>query len=214
MLRDVYPGAGTPVDYQEAFLMMREMLFIPPHHVVPLHTTTMPSNPLWVHLLVYCLVISPRSSVAFNPTPVTQLHCSNSQDKMSPLVVALPSSKLQQHKTDRHCTFLGDLNNLATRGKQHSNSSKANHKAKLRHRHRKLHLLLHRRLPHLPRLIVLLPAVRQRHSHNLLPPARVRHGGLVWYFSSAVRLSTSTDNGVQHMGNAFHYVYPVLLCRQ
>jgi hypothetical protein len=28
MLRDVHPGAGTPVDYQEAFLMMREMLFM------------------------------------------------------------------------------------------------------------------------------------------------------------------------------------------
>jgi len=182
--------------------MMREMLFIPPHHVVPLYTTTMPSSPLRVHVLAYYLVISPPSSVAFNPTPVMQPHCSNSQDTMSPLITVLRSSKLQQHKTNRHCTLLGDLNDLATKGKQHS-SSKAKLKAKLKHRHRKLHLLLHRRLPHLPKLIVLLPVVQQRRSHKLLPPARVRRGGLVSYFSSAVRLSTSTDSVVQRMGNYY-----------
>ncbi|OJA15943.1 hypothetical protein AZE42_02650 [Rhizopogon vesiculosus] len=52
----------------------------------------MPSSPLWVHLLAYCLVISPHSSVALNPTPVTQPQ--------------LLSSKLRQHKTNRY-VFLG-----------------------------------------------------------------------------------------------------------
>ncbi|OJA14044.1 hypothetical protein AZE42_12390, partial [Rhizopogon vesiculosus] len=88
--------------------------------------------------------------------------------------------------------LLGELNDLATRGRHHS-SSKVNHKAKLRHLHHKPHLRLHRRPPHLLRLIVSPPAVQQRRSHNLLPPARVPRGGLVWCFSSAVHLSASTD---------------------
>jgi len=54
---------------------------------------------------------------------------------------------------------------------------------------------MHRRLPD-PLLIIVLPQqVQQAHSHTLLPPARIPHGGLVWFFLSAVLLLQRVDNG-------------------
>jgi len=54
---------------------------------------------------------------------------------------------------------------------------------------------MHRRLPD-PLLIIVLPQrVQQARSHNLLPPGRIPHGGLVWCFLSAVLLLQRVDNG-------------------
>ncbi|OAX34527.1 hypothetical protein K503DRAFT_785702 [Rhizopogon vinicolor AM-OR11-026] len=165
--------------------------------IIPLHTVGVVSRPHWDYGHMLSFINSPHSSAVLNPTPSKQPHCSNSQDKMSPLATVLLSSKLRQHKTNRHCMLLGDLNNLARRGKQHS-ISRANHKAKLRHRCRKLYLLLHRRLLHLPRLIVLPPAMQQQRSHNLLPPARVPRAAAADSRgdSRSIRISTSLEKPI------------------
>ncbi|OJA12751.1 hypothetical protein AZE42_11409, partial [Rhizopogon vesiculosus] len=78
---------------------------------------------------------------------------------------ALLSSKLLQHKTDRHYMLLGDRNNLATG----IDKNKASHKAKPRHRRRKHPLSLYRRLPLLLQLIVLPSLVQLVRNHNPLP---------------------------------------------
>jgi hypothetical protein len=44
-------------------------------------------------------------------------------------------------------------------------------------------------------MIVLPQRVQQARSHNLLPPARIPHGGFVWCGLSAVHLLQRVDNG-------------------
>ena len=90
--------------------------------------------------------------------------------------------------------LLGDRNHLATRGKICS-SGKANQKDSLRCPSLKLHLASHRHLPEPLQIIVLLQWVQQARSRNLLPPARIPRGGLVWCFLSAVLLLQRDDSG-------------------
>ena len=92
-----------------------------------------------------------------------------------------------------HCMLLRDCDHLAARGK--ICSSKANPKARLKCPSLKFHLAAHRHLPDPLQMIVLLQRVQQARSHNLLPPARIPHGGLVWCFLSAVLLFQRVDNG-------------------
>jgi len=54
---------------------------------------------------------------------------------------------------------------------------------------------MHQRLPVLLQIIALPQQVQQARSHNLLPPARIPHGGFVWCFSSAVLPLQRVDNG-------------------
>jgi len=54
---------------------------------------------------------------------------------------------------------------------------------------------MHPRLPDPLQTIVLPQRVQQARRHNLLPSARVPHGGLVWCFLFAVLLLQRVDNG-------------------
>ena len=91
------------------------------------------------------------------------------------------------------CMLLRDSNRLATRGKMRI-SSKANQKARLRRPSFKVHLPMHRRLPDPLQIIISQQKVQQARSHNLLPLARIPHGGRVWCFLSAVLLLQRVDN--------------------
>ena len=93
-----------------------------------------------------------------------------------------------------HCILLDDRNDLATRGKIYSGSM-ANQEARLRCPRLKLHLQSHRRLPDLLRLIELPQQVQQARIHNLLPPATIPPGGLVWCFLFAVLLFKRVVDG-------------------
>jgi len=116
-MRDDQPSASTPIDYRNAFLMTREMVF---RYVVivrlincrsdlgPFSPPQRPSPILNVGFAVsfpsrrFVQMPSPHSSAAHNPTPMNQPHSSNYQDGVSSLVTAFVLSKLRQHKTDRY----------------------------------------------------------------------------------------------------------------
>ena len=74
-------------------------------------------------------------------------------------------------------------------------SSKANHKTNLSRQHLKPHLLLYRHLPRFLRWLLLLRQAQLVHNRNTLTLSTILHGGLAWYFSSAVRLFNSPNDG-------------------
>ena len=105
-----------------------------------------------------------------------------------------------------HCMLLRDRNHLVTRGKIYS-SSKTNQTVRLRYPTLKLHLASHRHLSDPLQIIVLPQREQQARSHNLLPPARIPHGGLVWCFSPAVLLFQRADNGDAAHEQLFLFIY-------
>ena len=112
------------------------------------------------------------------------------------------------------CMLLAYRNHLATRGKMYG-SSKANQEAMFRHRRFKPHLPSHRHLPDTLQLIVLPRRVQQARSHNLLPLARIPHGGFLWCLLCAVRLLQRVNNGDAAHGQSFslHVCYLIDFCR-
>ncbi|OJA11818.1 hypothetical protein AZE42_12043 [Rhizopogon vesiculosus] len=96
--------------YHEAFSMARQTMFIP---LAPAAASLL--HPHRYHARMSSSAALPLSSIVLNQLLVNQWNCSKPKDNICPLIPALMSTRLLQHRTNRHCMFLHNRNHLVIR---------------------------------------------------------------------------------------------------